>query len=86
MEKYIERIWLNPKHSPSTGAMVVFDGDIQWRSDRKAERVVFIEFSDCSGKIRLHITPEESIKDMIKKTELIAAVAKRFADHLRSTK
>lgn len=82
MKIYSKRVWLNKEGSPSTGSVVVFDGKIKYQPDKPSERWTFIEFSDCSTKVRLHKAGHDTVVDMIEKIEKIRAVLDEFADHL----
>ena len=78
---YSKRVWLNKNDSPSTGNMVAFDGDIQWRDE--TVRSTFLQISDCGVSARLHKADNDKIEDFIDKIELLKNEVQLFIDYLK---
>jgi len=83
MKTFNKRVWLNRPDSPSTGSIVVFDGEIQWRSDRPIERESWLEVADCHCKVRLHRCYEDTQSDFLKKVETMRDVLDEYINHLK---
>jgi len=81
MKSYNKRTWLNSEKSDSTGAVVAFDGRI---TDFKGKEYpsTYLEISDCSNKIRLHITSMDTKEDFVVKLKLLQKEIKHFIEHL----
>jgi len=83
MGMYSKRVWLNKDSSASTGSVVAFHGETQWRDD-KPEITSFFEVADCHCKARLHKTYADDMPSFIAKLRALAAVAEEFATFLES--
>ena len=83
---YHRRVWLNPPKSSSTGSVVAFDGMAQWSMGANDNRAhaMFLEISDCHGKVRIHASRFESRRAFSKKIRKLAKVIAKFAEHLES--
>lgn len=81
-ESYVERVWLNPPTSPSTGSIAVYDGVSPFAPD--TDELSYVEVADCHQKVRLHQTKNDSREDFATKVEVMRDVLDRFARHLRS--
>ena len=80
---YNRRTWLNKDTSSSTGSVVAFDGRL---IDYKGNdyQSTFLEISDCSSKVTLHITSDDTITDFIDKLELLKSEIELFINHLKN--
>lgn len=85
MEKtyYNKRTWLNKEDSPSTGSVVAFDGNTQWKGE--SYRNIFLSISDCAVSARLHKTEDDTIQDFIDKLKLLRDEIECFAEHLENS-
>ena len=82
--RFNERTWLNDSSSPSTGAVVVYDGPATYaNSSGKFDRIQFVEVADCHQSIRLHRTQFDTEKDFRKKIKRLKNALKRY---LKQTK
>ena len=79
---YSKRVWLNEDHLPSTGSVAAYHGDIGY-PDGVDKAVGFLEISDCHNKVRLHLTPSDSMKQFIVKMEKLRGVIDEFVGHLK---
>jgi len=82
--KYNKRVFLNPEDSASTGSIVCFDGDIEWRHNEKPRRNSFIEIADCHVKARLHRCYEDRAEDYIEKVKKMRDALGDYLDHLQT--
>ena len=80
--KYHKRLWLNAKHSFSSGSVVAFHGRVDFGGQRGKSTESFLEIADCHGKVRLHRASYDSKRDFARKLRKLAAVAIEFADAL----
>jgi len=83
MSTYNKRTWLNKETSSSTGSVVAFDGRL---IDYKGNdyQSTFLEISDCSKKITLHVTSDDTTTDFIDKLELLKSEIEFFLDYLKN--
>lgn len=81
---YNKRAWLNPDESDSTSSVIAFNGMVT-RYDESIEDL-FLEISDCSRKIRLHQTQDDTKKDFITKMEILKDNIESFIDYLKHSK
>lgn len=78
---YNRRTWLNPITSDSTGSVVAFDGTvIDFKG--KSYPSTFMEIADCTRKIRLHQTSDDTREDFIGKIRLLKNELDLFIKHL----
>lgn len=78
---YCVRKWLNKQNKPSTGSVITYYGDIAF--DHGISKTAFIEIADCHGKIRLHVTPTDSMADFVEKLELLKSEIENFIIFLK---
>lgn len=89
MGNYVERIWLNPEDHSSTGSVVVFDGEASWSSGddhSKPCKIMYVEISDCHGKIRLHQSKYDTREQFRVKITLLRDTLSRFLDAIDNKK
>lgn len=77
---YKSERWLNSSDSPSTGSIVCYDGDVEYTEG--VAPCVFVEFADCSGKIRLHQSHTDTTNEFIGKIDLMIIELTKFRNHL----
>lgn len=80
---YSKRIWLNPNDSPSTGNMIMFDGQ-EYDEDGKGYNSQFLKISDCYHTIRLHQAYYDTKKDFLNKLILMRDELNLFIEHLEN--
>jgi hypothetical protein len=81
-EKYLKRVWLNNDQSPSTGSVVAYHGPMMFKIGEKTAS--FLEISDCHNKVRLHVSPMDSMDDFIQKLELLSNTINDFKTYLKN--
>jgi len=79
---YNQRVWLNGKNAPSTGALVAYHG----KSPYGKGTTEFLELSDCHSSVRLHRAKNDSRKMFIQKLKLLVRTINKFIKHLESLK
>jgi len=79
---YNKRTWLNSSKSDSTGSVVCFDGEVTDLDTNKKYPQSFIEISDCSKKVRLHLTSDDSSLDFMKKIHTLKSNVDEFLYYL----
>ncbi len=79
MKQYKKECNLNSKNSPSTGSCVAFYGKSPWKIKGP---YMFLEISDCSGKIRLHNSRTDTTKDFLNKMKKLQKEINNFVDFL----
>lgn len=80
---YNKRKWLNSRVSDSTGSIVAFSGKVT--HDNKKVDWTFLEISDCSNKIRLHQTTDDSRQGFINKMKLLKNEIELFIEYLEKS-
>lgn len=83
---YNRRTWLNREESDSTGAVVCFDGVVNYKNEFGNEIPLesrFVEISDCRHKIGLHETTDDSKEDFINKIVLLRDELDLYIEHLK---
>ena len=81
---YNTRTWLNDLTSASTSSVVCFDGI---REDETGfYRSMYLEISDCKGKIKLHQSYNETNEQFIDKLKLLNSEIENFVKHLENNK
>ena len=80
--KYNKRTWLNSIKSDSTGSLVLFDGLVTDIDTGMEHIQMYLELSDCSKKVRLHKTCDDSIMDYINKMKLLNNEITKYIEHL----
>lgn len=81
---YNKRTWLNKEGSPSTGAVVAFDGDVTWRDEKIRE--TYLQVSDCSVSARLCKTSDDTMEDFIIKMKTLRDNIELFVRYLECSK
>ncbi len=77
------RTWLNPDGHSSTGSIVVFDGMSSWTNmDGEPQKTMFIEVSDCHGKVRIHQAKSDTREMFTAKVRVMHDVLSEFLAHL----
>lgn len=79
--KYSKRMWLNREDSPSTGSVAAYRGSMPVGSGTR--RTAFLEVADCHGKVRLHVTPMDTMNDFISKMEALRDFIDQFVTFLK---
>ena len=80
---YNKRTWLNPIESDSTGSVVAFDGEVTDLDTGKKYPQTFLEVADCRGKVRLHLTSDDTKEMFIEKMEKLRDEVELFINHLK---
>lgn len=80
---YSKRMWLNREDSVSTGSVVAYRGEMIFEDNEK-KKVAFLEVADCHNKIRLHVTPTDTMDDFIVKMETLRDFINDYVVYLRS--
>jgi len=80
---YAKRAWLNKNDSPSTGSVVAYHGPRRFNGDEKPVTTAFLEVADCHSKVRLHLSPDDTMQEFIQKMELLWDEIGRFIHHLK---
>lgn len=82
IKHYNTRSWLNKEDSHYTGSIVCSHfSDLQNRNTH-IDEYAFVEFSDCHGKIRIHLDTNFGKHEFVEKLEIIREDLKKFIDHL----
>ena len=71
---------LNSENSPSTGAIVCFDGCIPGEHNDFSDQ--YIEISDCYHKIRLHRAHFDSVSDWVDKIDTLLVELQDYRNHI----
>lgn len=79
---YIKRVWLNAENSPSTGSIVVFDGELL-DHDNSVYRSTFFRLSDCHVSANIHKASYDTDKEFIEKMEIARNTLNDFIEHLK---
>ena len=79
---YSKRQWLNKDESPSTGSVVAYRGEMVFENGR--HKTAFLEISDCSKKVRLHVSPMDKMDDFIIKMEKLRDFIDDFVVYLKT--
>lgn len=71
-------------NTPSTGAVVCYDGQIVERNKDKTEpwESQFIEISDCHSKARLHRATYDTDRDWLVKVKTLHQAISEYYEHL----
>lgn len=85
-EVYNTRVWLNPSNSSSSSSVVCFDGPAQWGDGDIPYAAMFVEISDCHGKIRIHQSKFETREEFTKKVRLLRDTISDFLKYLDNEK
>ena len=80
-KSYNKRTWLNKPSSPSTGSIVAFHGPAKY-SRKEADIWTWLEISDCTFKIRLHKTNDDTLKDFVNKLKKLRNAVDDFIKFL----
>ena len=80
---YTKRVWLNPYNSPSTGNMVMFDGE-EYDKDGKEYDSRFLKISDCYHTVRIHQAYYDTEEDFLNKIILMRDELNSFIEHLQN--
>ena len=68
--------------TPSTGAVVCYDGQIIEDNKPEPWESQFIEISDCHSKARLHRASYDSDRDWLVKVRTLHQAVSEYYDHL----
>ncbi len=79
---YNKRVWLNPESCVSTGSLVTFHGKTSHRKKGEYQIETFVEFGDCSGKIKLHKIYSDSYNDFCNKLKLVVTTLNEFINYI----
>lgn len=82
---YNRRTWLNPKSSDSTASVVAYSGEVTDLDTGKKYPYKYLEIADCSNKIKLHKTSDDTDKDFINKLKVLRNELETFIAHLEGT-
>lgn len=84
MNHYNRRTWLNPETKDATSYVVAFNGRV---TDFKGEVYpsTFLEIADCSRKVQLHQTSDDTREEFITKLKLLKDEIELFINHLELT-
>lgn len=82
--KYCKRTWLNPSDSPSTGSIVCYAGDLEWRDG--VDPSYFVEVADCHGKVRVHMSCQDTKEDYIAKVRSMRDALTDYLTYLEHEK
>lgn len=77
---YSKRMWLNKDSSPSTGSIVAYRGPIPYKEETPL--AAFLEIADCQSKVRIHITPMDTMQEFITKMESMRDFIDKFIMYL----
>lgn len=80
--QYNKRQWINTSDSHYTGSIVCVDAHDVINRSKYVERYVFMEISDCNGKVRIHNDLNLGMVDYIDKLKTIQHEIQLFIDHL----
>jgi len=78
---YAKRLWLNKESSPSTGSVAAYRGEMMF-GDNLKRQTAFLELADCHGKIRLHVSPMDTMEEFIVKMEKLRDFVDDFITYL----
>lgn len=81
MNLYSNKTWLT-KNNYFTSSVVAFFGPSPWNEEEANRKVMFLEISDCHGKIKLHKGEKETIKHFITKLEKLRNEIDKFISFL----
>jgi hypothetical protein len=65
---YSKRLWLNKESSPSTGSVAAYRGKMMF-GDGLERKTAFLEIADCHNKVRLHVSPMDTMEEFMVKME-----------------
>jgi hypothetical protein len=82
MKTYKRTKQLNRSDRASTGAVTAFYGNSPW--ERLKTAYMFLEVSDCSHKVRLHNSSQDTKKDFIIKMKSLRKEIDKFIAFLES--
>ena len=82
---YNKRTWLNSNKSHSTGSVVAFSGQTEWRDGKKGIEE-FLAISDCHVTARLHNIYGENHVDFLEKVKLLRSELDEFINYLENDK
>lgn len=82
MKTYKRSVELNDPLSPSTGAATFYAGKSPW--PKAIKKYMFMELSDCQGKVRLHISQIDTEKAFIRKMKRLHKELGKFIEHLEA--
>lgn len=80
---YNKRTWLNSDKSDSTGSIVAYDGMVTDLDTNNKYVQRFLEISDCSKKVRLHKTSDDTDEDFLNKMILLRNEIELFIQYLQ---
>ena len=80
--KYNKRTWLNNLGSHYTGSIVCSHFTDLENRGKHLDEYMFVEFSDCHSKIRIHKDNNLSKQDFVDKLKLIQNELQQFITHL----
>jgi hypothetical protein len=78
--RYSKRVWLNKDSSPSTGSMAAYRGPVPYKEETPL--AAFLEIADCQNKVRIHITPMDTMEEFIVKMETMRNFIDDFINYL----
>ena len=82
IKPYSHRVWLDKGLTPSSRAVMVYHGPVQYKPDEEPDVSTFIKLSSCHDEVHIHRTYEESMEEYIEKLLELKSVLEQFIWHL----